>query len=178
MVDPVREIAGAEDLEASLATLHPEAFGWARALVRGNREEAEEVLQVAYLRILSGRARFAGRSRFETWVFGVIRLVARERRRREAVRRLARLRWLGSQGSADVSPGPEERAELAGRVRRTRRALARLSARQREVLHLVFYRGMTLEESAEVLGISAGSVRTHYERGKARLRALLGEEVR
>ncbi len=47
-----------------------------------------------------------------------------------------------------------------------------------EVLHLVFYQGLTLEESAAVVGISAGSARTHYERGKARLRELLAEERR
>jgi RNA polymerase sigma-70 factor (ECF subfamily) len=32
---------------------------------------------------------------------------------------------------------------------------------------------MTIEEASEVLGISLGSARTHYERGKSRLRALL-----
>ena len=52
-------------------------------------------------------------------------------------------------------------------------ALARLSARQREVLHLVFYEGVSIAEAAEVLQIGVGSARQHYERGKRHLRRIL-----
>jgi RNA polymerase sigma-70 factor (ECF subfamily) len=43
------------------------------------------------------------------------------------------------------------------------------------VLHLVFAEGMTVEGAAAVMGIGAGSARVHYDRGKKRLRALLGD---
>ena len=55
------------------------------------------------------------------------------------------------------------------------RALARLSPRQREVLHLVFTEEWTVEAAAEAMGIGVGSARVHYDRGKKRLRALLAE---
>ena len=48
-----------------------------------------------------------------------------------------------------------------------------LSPRQRALLHLVYYQDMTIEDASQVLGISVGSARTHYARGKQRLRALL-----
>jgi RNA polymerase sigma factor (sigma-70 family) len=48
-----------------------------------------------------------------------------------------------------------------------------LSQRQQEIIHLVFYQEMSVQEAAAVLGMPVGTARTHYERGKARLRALL-----
>jgi RNA polymerase sigma-70 factor (ECF subfamily) len=55
-------------------------------------------------------------------------------------------------------------------------ALATLTGRQRQLLHLVFYQDLTIGEAAGVLGISIGTARTHYERAKARMRELLTGE--
>ena len=54
-----------------------------------------------------------------------------------------------------------------------RAALTGLSRRQRDVMELVIYSEFTLEECAEVLGISLGSARTHYHRAKAAVRSRL-----
>ena len=58
---------------------------------------------------------------------------------------------------------------------RLRGALRKLPSRQREVLHLVFHEDMTIEVAAGVMGVSVGTARTHYTRGKDRLRSLLGD---
>jgi DNA-directed RNA polymerase specialized sigma24 family protein len=47
--------------------------------------------------------------------------------------------------------------------------LDRLPDRQREALHLVFYDGPTVDEAADVMHISPGAARRHYQRGKERL---------
>ncbi len=52
-------------------------------------------------------------------------------------------------------------------------ALRKLARRQREVLELVFYHELTIEEAAAAMNVSLGSARVHYQRGKKRLLAHL-----
>jgi RNA polymerase sigma-70 factor (ECF subfamily) len=161
-------------LEVELERLHPAAFGWALACCGGDRAAAEDALQASYLKVLDGRARFDGRASFRTWFFSVVRRTAAEQRRRNALGRLWPLAWLGSR--ADGRPDPAAaltHSETAGRLIA---ALAGLPRRQREVLHLVFYQDLSIAEAAEVAGISLGTARTHYERGKAALKKLLHGE--
>jgi RNA polymerase sigma-70 factor (ECF subfamily) len=166
------------ELRARLESLHSECFGWALACCRRDRDDAEEVLQMAYLAVLEGRARYHGRSAFRTWLFGVIRLTAASLRRRRWLRRV-----LLDRNTHRVD-GPSEHASLdadlirSERAARLQRALDRLSERQRSLLQLVFYHGLTVDDAAVALGISVGSARTHYARGKARLAALLESERR
>lgn len=160
-------------LEADLAALHAASFGWALACCRRDRAAAEDVLQQAYWKVLSGRATHDGRSTFRTWFFGVIRLTALEHAKRGGV-----LAWFRRRASpeeleevpASSRPDPAVTSETA---RSVSEALASLPARQREVIHLTFYEGLTIAEAAEILRVSLGTARTHYERGKASMLAAL-----
>jgi RNA polymerase sigma-70 factor (ECF subfamily) len=164
------------ELRAQLETVHERSFGWALHCCEGDRAEAEDVLQTAYLKVLDGRARFDGRSSFVTWLFAVVRRTAADERRRRILRfhRSEPLR-------DDVAASPSiatESLESDERREALVRALRELPRRQREVLLLVFYHERTVEEAAAVLAIGLGSARTHYARGKQRLRELLqGSEV-
>jgi RNA polymerase sigma factor (sigma-70 family) len=131
------------------------------------------VLQTSYLKVLDGRAVFLGRASYKTWLFGVIRRTASEHRRRRLLRRLWSAGSLDTLQIADATPGPATQLIRSESTHRLEKALARLSRRQRDLLHLVFYQELTIREAAEVLGISIGTARTHYERGKARLREQL-----
>jgi RNA polymerase sigma-70 factor, ECF subfamily len=165
-----------EKLEQELERLHAESFAWALGCCSRDRAEAEDVLQEAYLKILEGRARFLGRSSLKTFFFSVIRRTASEHRRRALWRRFLPL---GGETDRPLrQPLPAEPPAAAAAERRifVGRALRALARRQREVLTLVFAHGLTVEESAAALGISVGSARVHYQRGKARMATLLRGE--
>jgi RNA polymerase sigma-70 factor (ECF subfamily) len=162
------------EIGAELERLHADCVGWALACCAFDRSEADDVLQTSYLKVLEGRAVYREGSSFKTWFFGVIKRTAAEHRRRAFFRRLAFGRSLDGvdipeSGSVTPALDADDVARLIG-------ALRLLPRRQREVLHLVFYQDLTIQESALVLHVSLGSARTHYERGKRRLRELLGEQ--
>lgn len=166
------------DLERELERLHPAAFGWALSCCDGDRIAAEDALQATYLKILDGRARFEGRSSLRTWVFGVLRRTAAEERRRGRNWYWRPLSFLSSHAATGSDRHHSDAGVLRSEEsRRLRAALDALPARQREVLHLVFYQDLTIAEAAEVAGVGVGTARTHYARGKAALRRLL-EELR
>jgi RNA polymerase sigma-70 factor (ECF subfamily) len=163
-------------VQGELERLHRESFGWALHCCRNQREDAEDVLQMAYMKILEGKARFDGRSGFRTWLFGVIRHTAAEQRRHRWLRDALLLKWF-TVGPAPVAVrDPEGTLADAHRNRQLRDALHRLPDRQRDVLHLVFYQEMTVEEAAQTLQISPGTARTHFDRGKNRLRQILADK--
>lgn len=163
-----------DELELQLEKLHTASFGWACSCCGWNEADAEDVLQTVYMKVISGKAQYHGQSAFRTWLFGVIRHTASELARsvRSAERKVTRLA-VEARGSENQVEQPDEAIERAERNRLLRTALAELPDRQREVLDLVFYQDMTVREAAEVMEVSIGSARVHYDRGKKKLRALL-----
>ena len=160
------------ELKAELEKLHQASFGWALNCCRHNRGDAEEVLQTVYLKILQGKAIFRGESKLRTWLFAVIRKTAITERRKHVLRSLVTI------ANTDNKQGsqPEFELERSEMQQRFQQALAGLPGRQRETLHLVFYQDLSLSEAAEVMNISIGSARRHYERGKQHLREALNRE--
>jgi RNA polymerase sigma-70 factor (ECF subfamily) len=170
----VNDRARDEDtLPALLGAHHAESWSWSLACCRGDVGRAEDALHLSYQKVLDGRARYDARSSFKTWLFGVIRLTALDQRR------WTWRRWLRhaplSEAAGTAAPGPQAPELVAGEERcaAVRAALDGLAARQAEVLRLVFYHELTLDQAAEVMGVSPGTARTHYERGKERLRRRL-----
>ena len=158
------------ELRAELERHHRESYGWALGCCSRNPAEAESVLSSVYLKVLEGKARYDGRSSFRTWLFAVIRKTAADERRRNVLQWL-RLNRLERSGAADRSVENFDKSIYRSEIRLAfRRALAQTPKRQREVLQLVFYHDLSLAEAAQVMNVSLGSARTHYERGKKQLR--------
>jgi RNA polymerase sigma-70 factor (ECF subfamily) len=152
-------------LEQLLQSHHEDAFRWASQCCRFNLHDAEEVLQMTYLKIAEGKARFNERSAFKTWLFSVIRNTS--------------LDYLKKQvhfASLDQLPILTVSQEQESTAPDYRHLLARLPDQQQRVLLLAFYHSMSLSEVAAVMELHIGTVRTHYSRGKDALRSLLKKE--
>jgi RNA polymerase sigma factor (sigma-70 family) len=158
-----------EHLREMMSTNHKSAFGWALCCCRGDRDEAAEVLHTAYVQVLEkGQRSFGGKSSFKTWLFAVIRNTAKKRRF-QISRRVLKLQSL--MPGERAKDGEAENRYYRNQIReKVLRLLQRISPRQRQILQLVFYHNLTLEEAAAVMNISLGSARVHYERAKTRLK--------
>jgi RNA polymerase sigma factor (sigma-70 family) len=133
-------------------------------LLTGDPFEAEEVAQEAMTRVLERWERIRSMDSPTGYAYRTAMNLNRNRIRRITVR--AR-RVFDSEPSQDHS-------STVGDQQDVRRALAKISAREREALVLVDWLQMNADEAGKVLGIKASSVRVRLHRARANLRELLG----
>lgn len=161
------------DLTRELRQLHHASFQWALHCTGGSRHDAEDALQSAYEALLDGSASFEERSSLKSFLFAVIRNKARSASRKKS---LLSLVGLDNISTPSVQPQVHNKMDDAERVAAIRAAIQQLSPRQRDVLELVFYHELTVEEAADVLDLQLGTARTHYARAKKALRRQLTKE--
>lgn len=140
-------------------------FAFAYRLVEGPGV-AEDVVHDAFARLLDGRCQVdPRRGDFDMLLFGVVRNVAREHRRRAVAtgRLIERARREGEMSTQVVAED----------VLAVQTALRTLSDADREVVVLSAYHGCTSAEIARALGTSAVVVRVRLYRARARLRLAL-----
>lgn len=153
---------------AALEALHTDVLGWALSRCDFNLHVAEDLVQQAYMEILSGRARFDAEASLKTFVFGVVRNLASSRLRRLTTRLRILRRYAAEAGADGAAPPEPDRHDGLWQ------AVMRLPARQRDIVELVFCRDLTIEEAARVMGVATGTGRVHYDRAKRALRRELG----
>ena len=151
-------------LEQLVKEHHRDAFIWARQCCGYNHDDAKEVLQMAYLKIWEGKAKFSGKAQFKTWLFSVIRFTAIDHSKKSRP-------FEGLDHLTIAEDAPQEIDTINYKA-----LLSRLPERQHQVLLLAFYHSMTLAEIAAITELHIGTVRTHYERGKIALRELILKE--
>lgn len=142
------------------------AFVYALQLA-GNRDDAMDLVQEAYLRLHARWAECAAPEKAAAWLYTIIRNLAIDHLRRRARRAETEL---DSSVLASVQEGPEADAARSERARRLWAAIASLPPEQREILLLRDWHGLNYSEIAELLGLSLGTVssRLHHARQKVR----------
>lgn len=200
--DPVRSRSGAAqspefDLEALLRgdrdefekVVHresPRLFRVIRRIVRDD-DEAENVMQEAYLQAYRTLDRFRGESKFTTWLYAIAINLARA-----ALRKSRRFSTLESVDVDRLQPhfsrgmyvesfdswNPQKLAERQDRKRIVREAIDRLPPDYRAIVTLRDIEELSTSEAAAMLNISEGAARVRLHRARQALRKLLDEHFR
>ena len=144
----------------------------------GNPDDAAEVTQETYIRLLRSIRSFRGEAKFSTWLYRVTSSVAITSLRRRARRRnevpLESEEWQDWHAPASSEPGAElDRRELAGRLDE---ALRSLPDGYRAVVVLRDVYGLPLDEVGTQLGISEGAAKVRLHRARQRLKEMLYED--
>jgi RNA polymerase sigma-70 factor (ECF subfamily) len=174
-VELVRRAQGGEAAarEELLAACHGTIRRWARVLT-DDADEADDVAQEALIRVALRFDRYAGRSRFTTWLYQVTRNTALSLRRRVA-RRLRLIGEVSMVAEHQTADDPATQA-AASHVRSVIATLFQeLPRRQREVFYLVDIEGHDAVEIAPRLGLRPVTVRAHLFRARRTLRGKILE---
>ncbi len=138
----------------------------------GNRQWAEEVLQEVMLAVWQSASGFRGESRVYTWMI----IIARNR----AINALQRDKSLHDKPLEDETGSIPAQSDAVlehnAQLDELRAALTKLSDEHQETLELVFFHGLSNLETAAVLNISSGTVKSRLFRAKVRLREWLEEK--
>lgn len=149
---------------SALEAIHGQVYGWALSRCDFDHATAEDLMQQAYVELLSGSARFDNKSTLKTFVFSVVQNLARSRFRRIS----SRLRLVKQYTEESVTDAVEPTTNDE-----VWRAVRALPARQRDIIELVFCREFTVQQAAAIMGVSTGTGRVHYDRAKKALRSRL-----
>jgi RNA polymerase sigma-70 factor (ECF subfamily) len=180
----VSRAAGGDDAAfETLVRRHERALFNLALRLLGDREDALDAVQDAFLRAHRALPRFRGDASFRTWITGIAinvcrsRLISAETRRRHLSRSL--VRHDPDRGEdvvlsiADPAPDPEALAR-GGEIRAAlERALAGLSAEHREIILLRELNGLDYDELAATLGCAPGTVKSRLARARGALRQAL-----
>lgn len=139
-----------------------------------DRATAEEILQDTMVALWQGAARYEGRARASTWLFGIARRQAWNRLRGLATPPTGDAVELAELPAAEA--GPEDMALVRERVAQVAAAMGRLSPAHREVLVLAFDGQFSYQEIAGIVGVPVGTVRSRLSNAKRILLALAEEE--
>jgi RNA polymerase sigma-70 factor (ECF subfamily) len=149
-----------------------------------NDEDAEDVSQDAFLKAFQHLANFRGNSRFYTWLVRITvnqaLMKLRKRRRREISLDdpLETNESLLPRELEDWGPSPEERFGQAQLGRFLAAAIAELNIGLRVVFQLRDVEELSIEQTAEILGISRAAVKSRLLRARLKLREMLQEHFR
>jgi RNA polymerase sigma-70 factor (ECF subfamily) len=146
----------------------------------GDREQAEDLAQETFLRVVKGAAAWEHRARFQTWLYAIARNLCVDRARREKFRRTESAETAVEEGGPSIveaTPSGDPAPDRAASSERMRplllRALASLPPEQREVFLLREQAGVPFKEIAALTGTNENTVKSRMRYALEGLRKAL-----
>ena len=166
----------AESFETLAMPLFNALYNFAHWLTH-NREEAEDLVQEAYLKAIKGFASFQQGTNFRAWMYRILRNTFLTSRSGLNVKMTVPL-----DREEDVVGRPTDTPEAALLARADQQmlqsALERLPVQFREVILLCDVEEMSYQEIAEIIGIPIGTVMSRLSQARKSMRDLLAEKMR
>jgi RNA polymerase sigma-70 factor (ECF subfamily) len=147
------DLAAASEL---VALHYQKLYAFLRRLC-GNDDDAAELTQQTFAKIWGCLASYEGRSSFSTWMHGIGRNLFLDWRRKSKRSDFQTDEWWET--CAASGPSPFDDAAERDQAVRLYALVARLDEGKRDVIHLHYYQGLTLNETAEVLAIATSTVK-------------------
>jgi RNA polymerase sigma-70 factor (ECF subfamily) len=153
--------------------------------ILNNHEDAEEVVQEAVLKAFLHLAGFRGEAKFSTWLIKITINEARLKLRKDRRHLYESVDDQVTSEDGDYTPKdfadwrevPSEALQRQELREALKRAIASLSLKYREVLILRDVQQLSIEETAQILGITVGSVKTRLLRARLQLRDALAPGI-
>ena len=141
----------------------------------GNREDAQDCLQEAMLRVYRAIQGFKGQSSFATWVHRITMNTCLDELRRRKVRAASSLDSMLDSGWAptDEDDTPERHSIAAEQRRTMEKAIASLPEDMRSAIVLRDVQGFSYDEIATILNANVGTIKSRISRGREKLREIL-----
>jgi RNA polymerase sigma-70 factor (ECF subfamily) len=172
LVAPAEDVPRDADVafEQLYRSSRDDVYAYVAGLLR-DRAAAEDVTATAFERAYRKRSRFnPKRGSRRAWLFGIARNAALDE-----LRRRSRAARISAEPVDDTSPPPEDAADLGLRLAVVRAAFERLGPRERELISLKFFAGLSNAEIAALLGVSESNAGTRIHRTITKLREACNE---
>jgi len=131
-----------------------------------NQEEARDVTQETFLKAYQHRNRFRGEAKFSTYLYRI----ALNSAFTALKKRYHHLPWEKMENLISTKKSPAGQLQEEERAEMVRKTLASLPEKQKAVIHLRIYEGMSFFEIATVLGCRPATARAHYFFGLQKIR--------
>ncbi|MCP3738685.1 RNA polymerase sigma factor SigX [Rossellomorea sp. BNER] len=158
---------------------HHDVFQFLLYMVR-DREQAEDLVQEVYIRVMKSYQNFQGKSSEKTWLFSIAKNVAIDYFRKQKGWKnkiLEKFDW-NRQQIKDEAVLPEEVAEQKEEVRVLYECLEHCTTDQRLVIVMRYIQDLSISEASSILGWTESKVKTTQHRAVKALRDMMNEKIR